>query len=985
MFRFCWWIFIFFVSTALASAQYQSLLMPENMERLRCAMPDAAYRFTGSSAPGQLFLPGEPVTITVNMQKGEHQGVVKDFVIEIQEISTRDPLARSTSQYADTSGGAPLIGLEGAPIRVPIIVAFDDKAEVTVTLEKFPLPARHGIYALILQRGDLRQFLATLGRVPAPRPDGSVDTVPIYGEGAFMQGDLMQRAGMYLRMGVRGWRSELSWSEGADYRWRWDRYDPLFAAAEAHGQQIMVTLGGHPDWSRPFGPPTPASGWTAKTGGYSGTGDWLCDPKWYQRYENWITTFCYRYWKDGKGGLWGLENYNEPWEGGGISGWARDCQEYRAIQRHIANAGRTVDPRIKVLAASSIMNTEDKFYSDGSREFDQYVDIFTDHYVPPAMSYGPMVARAHGKESMETETWLVGAEFELPQCVAQFLAAGQTRISPWHPRVLFDTLPGAEAVMIPTPVVTATAAFNYFVTGRRFEKIVFQQHLPWLFQFGGDADAQALLVLFGKLVPFGGPKDVLWSQVNNTDGGSITIDNRDGLLQFFDLAGNPLYRGQKTVQLPLTIFPTYISSRKGPVAAAKRLEQAIIDGKRPVEILPKDFQQRLDQPNSTLRVSLHNCLNRSISGALAVNTPADLVLQQPSQHVELLAGETKEFSFAIARATPQASNAYPCTFTFTGNAGDVGTAEYQEILNVAVAVKGTKTIDGNLNDWDDVPGITLVSGLEKLDASEVLRRPWLALLETLPAAIFGEVKMAWDDDYVYVAARVHDSTPQANAFPMAGRDENRYFHTAASDAVEPYAGFLQQYPGRSFAEVPFVYRWSPEIPGADSGLPVIPFRRDRIQIAFDVVDDWHDLTPTTDRVPLGYHAVPDTDYEYSLYPCNEGTSELWRHLAPGVPRIHDFPRQPHGKLSTGLVPGSRHVVLRKDNEYLYELAIPKTELAMLSLQPGVNFGFNVKIGNGSGPGVEYGYDKAVAKTNGLTFHPYWERTPNCGVKWTLVE
>ena len=42
-----------------------------------------------------------------------------------------------------------------------------------------------------------------------------------------------------------------------------------------------------------------------------------------------------RYWKDGKGALWGFENYNEPWEGGGISGWARDLVQYRAIQKLI--------------------------------------------------------------------------------------------------------------------------------------------------------------------------------------------------------------------------------------------------------------------------------------------------------------------------------------------------------------------------------------------------------------------------------------------------------------------------------------------------------------------------------------------------------------------------------------------------------------------------------------------------------------------------
>ena len=269
-----------------------------------------------------------------------------------------------------------------------------------------------------------------------------------------------------------------------------------------------------------------------------------------------------------------MENYNEPWEGGGISGWARDCLQYREIQKLIYRAVKSVDPKVRVLGTSSIMNTEDKLYSDGSDEFDQYIDVFTDHYVVPEACYGPMVARARGKESMETETWFVGTEYQLPQGVAQILASGQNHVSPWHPRVLFENVPGGnEKSIIPSPVVAATAAFNYFVTGRPFEKIVFQNHLPWVFQFGKDDDPKALLVVFGQLVSIGSTdvKDRLWAQVDGSPGGEMIIDNADGLLQFYDLSGNPCYVGEKEVKLPMSVFPTYITCAKGPKAAAERL------------------------------------------------------------------------------------------------------------------------------------------------------------------------------------------------------------------------------------------------------------------------------------------------------------------------------------------------------------------------------------------------------------------------------
>jgi hypothetical protein len=179
--------------------------------------------------------------------------------------------------------------------------------------------------------------------------------------------------------------------------------------------------------------------------------------------------------------------------------------------------------------------------------------------------------------------------------------------------------------------------------------------------------------------------------------------------------------------------------------------------------------------------------------------------------------------------------------------------------------------------------------------------------------------------------------------------------------------------------VPYVYKRAPE-----NGFP---FRRDRIQIAFDTTPGWHDLKPVT-NVPLGFHVVPDTDYEYSLYWVNDGqdgSSELWRQLAPGVPRIHDWPRHPHGAWTTVPVTGSKHVVRRDGNTYIYEAAIPKAELADLQLKAGTTFGFNFKIGNSEGANAEYGHDKAVTKINSLTLHPYWERSPSCATKWTLTE
>jgi hypothetical protein len=973
---------------SVAAMGQGTLIHKGNMDELKCDMPSEACRLTGSSAPGQLFLADEPVNLKLAVKKDAGS----DVSLEIQEVGTRTPgkVVKSMEGFSDTAGHAPIVDLIGKPVTHRIKVAFADQPEAQVDVQNLPVPKRFGTYAVIAVCGGKRQFLCTVARLPRPRADGTVENVPVFGEGQFLGGDVAVKAAIYGRMGIRGWRSELSWSEKEDGTKNWESYDKLFAAAKQAGCKIMVTLGGHGGWMWPFKThQTPASvghrpDWNGNP--YWGQCDWLCGPELYPRYEKWVAEFARRYWEGGNGALWGLENYNEPWEGGGISGWARDCVQYREIQKLIARAARSVDPKIRLLAASSIMNTEDKLFSDGSKEFEQYVDIFTDHYVPPCMCYGPMVAASRGKQSMETETWFVGREYELPQGVAQFMAAGQARISPWHPRALFDNPPGGnDATLMPAPVVAATAAFNYFVTGRPFERIVFMNHLPWVFQFGKDDDKDALLVVFGQLIQIGGNnvKESLWPQVDSAPGGEMTIDNADRLLKFYDLSGNPLHEGEKKVRLPMNIFPSYITCAKGPKAAAERLAQMKIEGKRPVEILPRDFAARLTAKDLALKVDVHNCLNRAIRGKLAVKTPPEITLAAADQAVELAAGETKSLSFAVAKAAANENNAYPCTFAFSS---DAGSAEYAETLTVAVAPKARIAVDGNLDDWKDIPAAAAFASKDKVDPTELMRRPWLQVQGVSNEIVAGRLKLAWDENNLYLCGEVKDATPEAAAVRFADRDEDSYFHRKDSDEAEPFKRFLETIKigdktlkelGRSFAEVPYVYRRSPE-----AG---IPFRRDRLQVAFDVSEGWHDLAPTTNRVPYGFHTVPDTDYEYSLYLCQDGKGEVWRQLAPGVPRIHDFPRQPRGKVTTGAVKDAVLAVVRTDAGYVYEAALPKSELADLKLAPGTEFGFTFKIGNSGGAQPEYGHDKAVCKQNGLTLHPYWERSPSCGVRWTLAE
>ncbi len=495
-----------------------SMFDPAMIIPLNCRETSKQYRLVDGNAPGLLYFRGEKVNLTFTFTKGKD---APGYAIEIQGVHTRQP--NKAKKYIDPFGFPDILNLEGNPVRHPINVDYAGKNTVTFELKDLPVPERYGTYCLVLlknegKKKEDRVLLGSVARLIRTRKDAVVENTPVFGEGQIFGGfkDKAEAAKAFHRMGVRGVRKEISWSgNNPDGSYDWEKYDRLTGYLKAGGIKAMFTLGGCT--SKKYGiptrnKPTPAAvkpDWDGSP--YWGNADWGCAPKHFPEYAAWVKKFAARYWEDGKGALWGFENYNEPWEGGGISGYARDCISYRDWQRHLAQAAYSVSKDIRICAASSIMNTEDKFYSEGpdqngKYEFDRYIDVFTDHYVTPHNAYGPMVAKAHGKFSIENETWLVISEYLLPQVMCQWMASGQQAVSPWHPKVLFQGVAGdPQKYHCPSTVPVATAAFNYFVTGLRFRKLMFQDHLPWAFQFGQDDDPDGICVMFGQLLTRGGP------------------------------------------------------------------------------------------------------------------------------------------------------------------------------------------------------------------------------------------------------------------------------------------------------------------------------------------------------------------------------------------------------------------------------------------------------------------------------------------------
>ena len=910
-------------------------------------------------------------------------------------------------------------------------------------IRHLPVPERYGCYVVtVAPDGHNPQFLCTLLRAHRIAP-GFNTAAPILNEAALItQGTrnnptlLLRGAQTAARLGIKILRFEAHWSNVEQKRgvYNWSSLDPMMHAMAKAGVRTMWTVDDAPFWTMPFGQPTPACIPTKA--------DWSCEPQYLPLFEKWLNAACRRYWDHGRGALWVLENWNEPWNGISISGWESDIPHYRAIMKVIARVAHAQKPPMETAAACWIGNTENMFLT-GRHPAQQIkmVDISTDHYVQPDFSYGPMVARYWHKQSMDTETWVACNEMMLPQVMTQFMACGQEHVNPCFPDFIYFSDPGSPtSYTMPTPVALACNTFSYFMTGKPFQRLLFMHHLPFAFQFG--TDPHAVVVLLGRLfTPFGNSlRSVLWWQFNLTHGGTMRFNNADGAIHVYNLDGNRVFMHQNTVTLPVTTLAYYLTCPKGGVKLIRRrLAAATYQNVRPVEIIAHDFTQMVNTPGLTLHTTLHNLLPQTITGILTITPPVGLKLATDRLPVTLTAGQSLDVAMAVVHARVAPTNVYPFRYRF---ASPVGDARWSENLHVLVAVHTTIKINGDVSLWKNIPGV--MHGCQQQQAWFADHRwlPFAMEAAKYPRKSFAQVKLAWDKNYFYVLARVNDAPAYPGHLRLATRNDDRYFRSAKDDAycqsLKPYAKFVlaaawntplivpsalrkdplfgayekflathpqakaevatgaaevfikarKMNPKASFAQATYVYKVNPHVD--------LPWVGNTLQFALHVLPGYNarDMILDTQQVPAGFHAMPDTDYEYALYACRGGGSELWRLLAPGVPRGFYWPRQPRAKHDQGRVVGAQHLVRRDGNVTIYEAAIPWTELSQWHPRAGHTFGFTFIVNRYEGAeagfdnvahAIAFGDNKSVTKLNGLTLHRYNEAKPSCSVKWGLVK
>lgn len=167
----------------------------------------------------------------------------------------------------------------------------------------------------------------------------------------------------------------------------------------------------------------------------------------------------------------------------------------------------------------------------------------------------------------------------------------------------------------------------------------------------------------------------------------------------------------------------------------------------------------------------------------------------------------------------------------------------------------------------------------------------------------------------------------------------------------------------------FSYRRDPDLPAG--------IGTDNVQIAFNVLapedKDWR---PHPRGVMPRYMHYPDTDYEYALNtvaPEFGGGTELFRLLAPGMPRKHFYPRQPSAPIDGGPVKAGRLVTTRVGTERIVEMFLPWSEIPHVKKRrdAGLPIKFTYRVNDNQGPAYELAHGRSVSKENSLTFHNDW--------------
>jgi len=928
----------------------------------------------GKQSMANVIWPDESIEITLRFTNKQETPLKAEGKIEVIRYGTSVPVGDVWVPHVFR------IAEEGT---IPLSVDLPAHSSTNITVRP-SIPNTFGGYALVVDLpGYGRAFAATVARVLQPDsgrvqfPTYALDTTwdEFMNEGVFV---------LFEKLGIKGMRMGAAYdlAKDPDYERSTTVLDRYLDWSRKHDVTVMLTLAaGEGFSSQPLSRPRP---WLSPENEMLDTKDdraWL--PEHDADFQNWVENLATKYgWP--KGNVNAMELWNEPWESVSISGWQADIPRYRDIFTHMALGIEAARAKagVKVLIGGtcSSSNARDKLFPDGSDHFLKWLDFVSIHYQALAADPSLVPEWVHRKgpygsvRVWDTESWIANSEDRVAGVIASMRAQGQSRTAGIFEGNVYESrnLKIENSVY---PVVqawspaAAVAASQRFIGQRPFEKLLFQNGLPWVFVFSGlpnEKNAETrrddgTLVIVGDLRKIYEPERTLFRSVDLATDAALTIKDDSGQARLYDFYGNVVTGDHGKIRVPLNGLGYFLRTDGSP-GSFQRLLQAVqvaeIKGYDPVEIVAHDFTAPISS-HPTLRLKITNVLNRRITGKIQVDV-SGLELKDASKTLAIAAGASEYVEFTAKSGTTAGDNLYPLVATF--DAGPDGQSTLREDLRVNFLAHRTIHVDGELSDWKGVLPILLPGAEVGKNLTEQAWLPFKNFDKTVPNGL-STIYVAYDEKNFYFAAKIADSSPDPGMVRFATRDDDSYFYP---DKVSGRDHASLTWPS---AVRHYSYRKNFDIPSGSG-------EHDNVQIAFNVLDAKPWLANPPGVMPK-FITYWDTDYEFALNPVAEeygGGTEIWRLLAPGMPRKHFFPRQPKSPIDGGPVTQGQLVMRRDGNTRLVEAAIPWEQMPDVyrKIKAGETIKFTCRVNDNKGPEHELAAGRSVSKSNSVTFHDDWQ-------------
>lgn len=708
-------------------------------------------------------------------------------------------------------------------------------------------------------------------------------------------------------------------------------------------------------------------------------------PEYDEDFKQWVKKIAGEYgWP--KGPITAFALWNEPWEGSSIDFWGADMIRFREIYTKMAEgveeAREEYGVQVLLGGCDSTSNTFDKLFPDGKDTFLARFDVCTVHYqgmdVPTLYKKWINRKESYGRVQVwDTESWMANSDERISAYTAGALSAGLDRtLGVLHRnmvrtvKVKVKTNRGREKYTVQeawSPCAPYSAT-THFIGERKFKKLVFRNGLPSVFHFENKTNPDdSVLIVVGDLGKTCGEESRAFRNIAINEDAVMKISDQNGLFACYDYYGNPVAASDGILSVPLNSQGFFLKSNAADGSfkrLLKEVKQAELSGIEPIDVVVKDMLQPIEL-HPELQLTVTNVLNKPLSGKLKAKLNG-LLLAPSELDISLKANETVTVSLQVS-GNPDPTNLYKLSAIV--DCGKSGIAEHTETIRVNTIDSRTVTVDGKLDDWKGTIAQTIISEGEGVSLTEAAWIPFEKIGSENTKINKATARLAYDEDFFYFAAEVYDETQCEGAPRFEKLDHDSFFY--------PKVSFKEKNGKREEFVWPenirrYSYRKKPFLPSGDA--PSI----DNIQIAFNAVsiEDEAFLSHPKGTRP-GWIAYPCTDHEYALNKVAEefgGGTEIRRLAYPGMPRKHQYPRQPASPFD-GSVNDGELTIRYEGTTRIVECAIPWSEMPKVHerMKQGKTVKFSFRVNNNKGPSFEYAAKRSVSKGNFYAFHAEWKK------------